>query len=213
MLNLKTKHCLTSILEAPVQIFDIIKYKYMIFCWSITTWRTYSPCILKLVYTYINYRVLGTKAAAIFHSNDHSLCAPISSDKMECLISFVNSPTRKVSILDVFITKRPTLVKKSINIPDLWDHDAIHLDSNIIDQCVASSTYGSKRISAVWRKRKRMRSDSVLWQKPLHPQKTQKATWQHKKRHQKLWLHNDCGPTAVIPHVWLNRFRSAQHSY
>ena len=26
-----------------------------------------------------------------------------------------------------------------------------------------------------------MRSDSVLWQKPLHPQnKSQKATWQHK---------------------------------
>ena len=29
-------------------------------------------------------------------------------------------------------------------------------------------------------KRKMKRSDSVLWQKPLHPQKIQKATWQHK---------------------------------
>ena len=30
------------------------------------------------------------------------------------------------------------------------------------------------------RKRKRKRSDHVLWQNPQHPQKTQKATWQHK---------------------------------
>ena len=44
--------------------------------------------------------------------------------------------------------------------------------------------------------RKRKRSDSVLWQKPPYThRKFQKVTWQHKKRHQKLQLHNDCGPT------------------
>ena len=30
------------------------------------------------------------------------------------------------------------------------------------------------------------RTDSVLGQKPLHQQNIQKATWQHKKRHQKF---------------------------
>ena len=32
--------------------------------------------------------------------------------------------------------------------------------------------------------------------KPLHQQKIQKATWQHKTRDQKLRLHNDNGPTS-----------------
>ena len=46
-------------------------------------------------------------------------------------------------------------------------------------------------------KEKRKRSDSVLWQKPLHPQKLQKSIVKtFKKCHQnKLQLHNDCGPT------------------
>ena len=30
---------------------------------------------------------------------------------------------------------------------------------------------------------------------PYTDRKIQKATWQHKERHQKLRLHNDCGPT------------------
>ena len=45
----------------------------------------------------------------------------------------------------------------------------------------------SRKIVSGHFKRKGKRSDSVLWQKPLHPQKKiQKATWQHekKKRHQ-----------------------------
>ena len=43
---------------------------------------------------------------------------------------------------------------------------------------------------------KRKRSDSVLSQKPLHPQKNPKINvTTKKKRHQKLRLHNDCGPT------------------
>ena len=44
-------------------------------------------------------------------------------------------------------------------------------------------------------KRKRERSDSVLWQKPLHPQKNTKSNMTTQKRHQKLRLHNDCAPT------------------
>ena len=49
---------------------------------------------------------------------------------------------------------------------------------------------------------------------PYTHRQIQKATRQHKKRHQKLWLHNDCGPTwsvgvtAVTPLVWLNRCTS-----
>ena len=43
--------------------------------------------------------------------------------------------------------------------------------------------------------RKRKRSDSVLWQKPLHPQNNPKSNVTTQKRHQKLWLHNYCGPT------------------
>ena len=44
--------------------------------------------ILKLVYTLLNYRVLGTSTAAIFLSNDHSLYAPIYLGLTSCLISF-----------------------------------------------------------------------------------------------------------------------------
>ena len=47
----------------------------------------------------------------------------------------------------------------------------------------------------VWRvERKGKRSDSVLWQKPLHSEKSKK---QHinTKHHQKLRFHNDCWPT------------------
>ena len=36
---------------------------------------------LKLLRTNLNYRVLGTSAAAIFLSNDNSLYAPISLDE------------------------------------------------------------------------------------------------------------------------------------
>ena len=43
-------------------------------------------------------------------------------------------------------------------------------------------------------KRKRRRSDSVLWQKPLYQQTIRKPK-DNTKRHQKLQLHNDCGPT------------------
>ena len=43
--------------------------------------------------------------------------------------------------------------------------------------------------------RKRRRSDPVLWQNPLYQQKIRKPKDNTHKRHQKLRLHNDCGPT------------------
>ena len=44
-------------------------------------------------------------------------------------------------------------------------------------------------------KRKWKRSDSVLWQKPLYRQRNPNSNVTTQKRHQKLRLHNDCGPT------------------
>ena len=46
----------------------------------------WNKCILlnlKLVRTYLNYSVQGTSTAAVFLSNDHSLYAPITSDKCQ----------------------------------------------------------------------------------------------------------------------------------
>ena len=63
-------------------------------------------------------------------------------------------------------------------------------------------------------KSKRKGSDSVLWQKPLHPQKNEKATWQHKNAARKFdyttiadrlravgWS-NDSHPTGVVKPVY-----------
>ena len=47
---------------------------------------------------------------------------------------------------------------------------------------------------ALGSKWKRKRSDSDLWQKPLHRQKIKKKN-NVTTRHQNLRLHNDCGPT------------------
>ena len=43
-------------------------------------------------------------------------------------------------------------------------------------------------------KKKRRRSDPVLWQNPLYQQKIRKPKDNTHKRYQKLRLHNDCGP-------------------
>ena len=58
-----------------------------------------------------------------------------------------------------------------------------------------SGVSGDFRI--VWNsiERKRRRSDPVLWQNPLYQQKIRKPKDNTHKRHQKLRLHNDCGPT------------------
>ena len=53
--------------------------------------------------------------------------------------------------------------------------------------------FSSKKINGL--KRKRKRSDSVLLQKPLQPQKPPKSNMTTHKRHKKLRLHNDCGPS------------------
>ena len=45
--------------------------------------------------------------------------------------------------------------------------------------------------------RKRRRSDPVLWQNPLYQQKIRKPKDNTHKRHQKLRLHNDCGPMQM----------------
>ena len=47
----------------------------------------------------------------------------------------------------------------------------------------------------------RKRSDSILWQKPLHWQKSPTSNVTTQKRHQKHRLHNDCGPTGRS--VWV----------
>ena len=67
-------------------------------------------------------------------------------------------------------------------------------------------------------KRKRKRSDSVLWQMPLHPQKNPKSKRDNIKNAtktlitQRLWIDfgRSVGVTAVTPLVWLKRFTSAQ---
>ena len=53
-----------------------------------------------------------------------------------------------------------------------------------------------KKFAEIDAKEKRKRSDSALWQKPSHRQKNPKSNvTRQKERHQKLRLHNDCGPT------------------
>ena len=44
-------------------------------------------------------------------------------------------------------------------------------------------------------KRKGKRCDSVVRQKPLHPQTNSKRNMTTQKRNKTLRLHNDCGPT------------------
>ena len=39
---------------------------------------------------------------------------------------------------------------------------------------------------------------SPMTKAPTHTEKIQKRTRQHKTRHQKLRLHNDCGPTYTV---------------
>ena len=69
--------------------------------------------------------------------------------------------------------------------------------------------------------RKRKRSDSVLWQKPLHQQKSPKSNTTTQNTPPKTSitqrlrtdLGRSVGVTAVTPLVWLNRLTSAQPSH
>ena len=71
------------------------------------------------------------------------------------------------------------------------------------------------------RKRERKRSNSFLWQKPLHSQKTKtKPKWQNKNATkttitQRLptELGRSVGVTTITQLVWLNRFTESQSSH
>ena len=70
-------------------------------------------------------------------------------------------------------------------------------------------------------KRKRKRSDSVLWQKPLHPQKNPKSNMTTKKKQRKTaitrLLRTDLGQSVGVMTatqlLWLNRFMGSQPSH
>ena len=71
------------------------------------------------------------------------------------------------------------------------------------------------------KKRKKKRSDSVLWQKPLHRQKNPKSNVTTQKRHQKTLitqrLRTDLGRSVGVMKatqlVWLNRFTGSLPSH
>ena len=74
----------------------------------------------------------------------------------------------------------------------------LHILSKVFRSTARQPTqeYGSIRCGSTRiQERKRKRFDSVLWQKPLHQHKCQRAKWQHKQRHKKVRLHSGCGST------------------
>ena len=86
----------------------------------------------------------------------------------------------------------------------VWPFGPLVLESNGISSCQhIEAAYDSAEcihcpnVGPTY-ERKRKRSDSVLWQKSLHPQKNKKSnvtTITKKKHHQKLRFHYDCRPT------------------
>ena len=60
----------------------------------------------------------------------------------------VDFPTRKDSILDIFVTNRPSLVNKCTPIPGLSDHDIVLIDANI----VPSRQKPARRLIYLWNK-------------------------------------------------------------
>ena len=70
------------------------------------------------------------------------------------------------------------------------------VESNFVIEEVLFLSLIMKGHSVLRRARyKNKRSDSGPWRKSLHPQQNLKRQRDNTKRHQKLWLHNDCGPT------------------
>ena len=67
--------------------------------------------------------------------------------------------------------------------------DTFMLDKDASDHCIGAES--SQRKSS----RKRKRSDLVLWKSPYSHRKIKESNVATQKRHQKLRLHNDCGPT------------------
>ena len=47
-----------------------------------------------------------------------------------CLQQCVKEPTRNENILDIFLTKRPSLLNKCSTIPGLGDQDAVYVETN-----------------------------------------------------------------------------------
>ena len=60
----------------------------------------------------------------------------------------VDFPTRKDSILDIFVTNRPSLVNKCTPIPGLSDHDFVLIGANI----VPSRQKSARRLIYLWNK-------------------------------------------------------------
>ena len=60
----------------------------------------------------------------------------------------VDFPTRKDSILDIFVTNRPSLVNKCTPIPGLSDHDIVLIDANIVH----SRQKPARRLIYLWNK-------------------------------------------------------------
>ena len=74
----------------------------------------------------------------------------------------------------------------------------------------------SKCFVTIWKKG--TRSDSDGWQKPLHPPKIQKATWQHKNvtknfDYTTIADRRSVGVTTATQLMWYNRFTGSQPSH
>ena len=134
-----------------------------------------------------NYCVLGTSTAAICLSNEYSLHAPIYLGWMSCLISFVLYQwSCRVRVESKKNAERKILTLSGTRNPQPWDlkydvYNRYKLEIDEVDRM----------------KRKRRRSDSVLWQNPLYQQKIRKPK-DNTKTPPKLRLHNDCGPTKYV---------------
>ena len=83
----------------------------------------------------------------------HNYPIPISKSILDMIQDLgaeqmVDFPTRKDSILDIFVTNRPSLVNKCTPIPGLSDHDIVLIDANI----VPSRQKPARRLIYLWNK-------------------------------------------------------------
>ena len=85
----------------------------------------------KLVHTYLNYRVLGIRTAAICLSNDHFLCAPIYLGWTSCLISFVWDQSTCQECVEI----DPTDLRKVCGIPTGNAYSSRHSFTWICSNC------------------------------------------------------------------------------
>ena len=103
----------------------------------------------------------------------------------------------KSFLMDQIKCHRTTILRYKLSFPViivLWKIKGSTCNFSKLASRITKFTCGSSVFHHT--QRKKTRSDSVLWQKPLYQQnikKKQSVTTQ--TRHQKLRLHNDCGPT------------------